>query len=310
MADYRTVKNDIMTKQLKNFYIFSGMEVFVMRKYIEKIAEVHNATIQHIDSVTEAYKGKGKSLFNKTYCYVCTDDNAFIKAENAWDVVQSQIKENILILCVTTLDRRSKFYKHFQESIITFDYLDERLLTQYIKKQLPLSDDDCGILIDVCEHSYNQILLEIDKINNYMQIKNCKADKALHDLLADGTIYEPPIDAIFMWCDAILECKPLKAFRLYEECQKIGEPSLRLLLVLYNNIKSTLQVQSCQAKDIAENTGLQAWEIRNAQKHKGVYSTAELVKALKLVRETEKSIKTGAIDEEIAVSYVMTQMMY
>lgn len=308
--DYRPVKNDIMTKSFKSFYIFTGMEVFVMRTYIHKIAEVSGKQLQRIDSVAESFKGKGMSLFKQSFCYLCTDDNEFMKTESAWDTIAEQLKDNILILCVSNIDKRSKFYKHFQDSIISFDYLDSRLLIQYIKKDLNLSQDDCNILINVCEQDYNKIRLEMDKIIRYQTMHNCASDVALHNLLIDGTIYQPPQDAIFDWCDAILDCKPVKAFRLLEECKRIGEPALRLLLVLYNNTKSTLQVQSCESRDVAQNTGLQAWEVRNAQKHKNVYSNGELVRAIKLIRETEKGIKTGAIDEEVAVPYVMTQIMY
>lgn len=308
--EVREIKQKIRTTQLDNFYIFDGDEIYVQKAYINKIAEVTNKTLQYIDSVTEVYKGKGMSLFNTSYCYVCRDDIDFMKSEKAWENIEKLVGNNILIFLVTKIDKRGKFYKHFADKIVTFEYLDTLLLTKYIQKDCDMSDGACAELISVCENDYNKIRLELDKIKCYASQCSLDIDAILDKFLVDGTIHKPPRDVIFEWVDAVLSGKPRKSFKLLDECIELGEPPLRLLLVLYNNTKHLLQVQSCPSRDISKITGLSSWEIRQVQNKVGVYSNRELVDALHYIRNAEVDIKTGRIEADIAVPYVMSFMLY
>jgi DNA polymerase III delta subunit len=108
--------------------------------------------------------------------------------------------------------------------------------------------------------------------------------------------------------DAVLKHEVNKAFDLLEQCYAVGESTIVLLSVLYTNIKQVLQVQSCKSNDIAKSTGLTSWQIKCAKEKMGHYSIGDLVYMLKLVRDTEMKIKTGEIEEQMAVPYVMVNI--
>ena len=74
------LKRDIKANNLKHFYIFTGAEVAVQDVYIKQIAKVTKTEIQRIDEVKDVYKSQ-KSLFAKPKCFICRDDNDFIKTE-------------------------------------------------------------------------------------------------------------------------------------------------------------------------------------------------------------------------------------
>ena len=313
------VKNQIKTNKIKNFYIFTGQESRVIDIYIDKIAECKKLEIQHINSISDVYsKFFNKSLVTKNYCYVLRDDKELLLQEKLWQPlsIENVQGNNIVILVLTNVDKRSKFYNRFKNNIVEFEHLPENILMKYIKKELPLNDNSCLKLIDICESDYNRILLELDKINlyantTYTEVNGNGADydRAFLDLVEQEVIYQPPKDAIFDFVDAVLKGKVKQSFELLKNCYGVGESNIVLLSVLYNNVKQVLQVQSCESNDIAKTTGLTGWQIRNAKDKCGYYSIGDLVYFLKLIRKVEKGIKTGEIDESISVDYVLVNML-
>lgn len=304
---YSDIKQQISSQTLDRFFIFSGNELEVLHIYINKIADVNNQTIRTIDSISEITKIKSGGLVNQSFCFVCYGDDIFQKDEKAWDKVSALLKQNTLIYVPTSVDKRSKFYNHFSDKIVMFDYMQRPVLIKHIKEHINLSTDNCNVLADVCENSFSRILLEIDKIKCYCDAmgSEANADIIFQQLLNDGTIYQPPTDAIFDWVDSVLEGKPRKAFKLYQDCIDMGEPPLKLITVLYQGIKRLLQVQSCTTKNISDNTGLSLWEINLVTPHIGIYGTSELVNALKDLRKLEVSIKTGKVEDSFAVPYAL-----
>lgn len=314
------VKNQIKTNKVKNFYIFTGQESRVLDIYINKIAECRKLEVVRADSISEIYsKFLSKSLVTNNYCYVLRDDKELLIQDKLWDslAVENVQGNNIVILVLTGVDKRSKFYKRFKDNIVEFEHMPENVLIKYIKKELPLSDKNCKKLIDICESDYNRILLELDKINlyadtTYIEVRGEGADynRAFLDLVEHGVIYQPSKDAIFDFVDCVLKHKVNQSFELLENYRGVGESNIVLLSVLYNNVKQVLQVQSCQSKDIPKTTGLTAWQVKCAKEKCGYYTIGDLVYFLKLIRKFEKGIKTGEIDESISVDYVLVNMLY
>ena len=306
------VQSQIKTKNLDNFYIFTGEEWEVQKIYINQISKVSNKQVKRIDSITDVFSTlRNKSFISQSYVYVARDDKEFMQNEKLYNL---NLGDNIFILLITNVDKRTKFYKAFKDKICEFGHLKPEILKKYIQKEICLSDKNCEKLMEVCDFDYGRCLLEIDKIWQYVDGcvreygKPCDVDINIvfESLLDDGTIYTPSKDAIFDLVDSILDGKP--SFNLYQQCLDVGEATMVIIKVLYDNAKATLQVQSCESKDIGKSTGLNGWQIKNAMKHKGVYSNRELINIMNLCFECQKGIVTGMIEEEFAIPYIMVNV--
>ena len=170
--------------------------------------------------------------------------------------------------------------------------------------------------MSICEYDYGRCLLEIDKIIKYGAgleyvtpdtLEKSRYDKLFLELLNDGAIYQPPRDMIFDFIDAILNAD-IRAYNLYDECIECGEAIMVMLSVLYTNAKAVLQVQSCDNNNVSKSTGLSDWQIKNARKHLNVFSNRELIDIMRLCQKCEKGIKTGEIDEQYAMKYVLANI--
>ena len=302
----------IQKNEIPDFLIFTGPEWVVQKTFIDKICEATGLDKRYVDSISDIYGTlRSRQIFVKNSVYVIRDDKEITHNEKIQEQLQhGLLGDNRLILLLTNVDKRTKFYKTYKDTIIEFDALKPAVLKKYIQKEIPLSDKSTEKLMEVCEYDYGRCLLEIDKIKHHAKATQAEdmSNNVFELLLFDGTIYQPPKDAIFDFVDAILDRDPV-CFELHEQCKAVGEATMVMISVLYNNAKSLLQVQSCSNSDISKSTGLTSWQVNNARKHLNKYRTGELVSMLRLIRECEKGIKTGQYEEQYVMEYIMTKVL-
>jgi len=312
--EIQELKQRIKNNNIPNFLIFSGEEWTVKKIYIKQIAKVKKLGIKYIDTISDASNQIiGKSLFNENYLYVCINDKEFMTEEKLQQQIINNLSKNMLILQLTSVDKRLKFTKTYKDSIVEFNTLNEAVLKLYIQKEIALSDKYCAILMDICDYNYGHCLLEIDKIKRFdSSLVSTTAiniyDAVFVKLLSDGTIYVPPKEALWDFIKAVLQNKPRLAFDLLSDLKAIETPVLSVLSNLYTNTKQLLQVQTCTSNDIAKTTGLTAWQIKNAKECINKWTTEDLVILMRLIQRTESNIKSGNIDVDIAIEYILTQM--
>ena len=307
------VKQQIKAKSLDKYYVFTGDELEVMNIFVKKIADVSGAKINRADTLSSIFsKMQNKTFLSTKTCYVIRDDKEYMSAEDIWESLESGElqNDNIIIMLYSDIDKRSKFYKHSQDRIVTFEALTDENLKKEIQKRIALSDKNCSILIDICEHNLGIILNEVDKIEKYEGSTNFSNPNTTFEYLLDcGTIHQPARDCIWDFVDAVLMRKKKQAFGLMEEALEFGNPVLTMISVLYKDTKQLLQVQGCQSSDVSKSTGLSGWDIKRAKGRINKFSNGELVSAMKVIRNTEKDIKSGGIEEGVALDYILVNML-
>lgn len=307
--DLSTLKTQIMSKKFDPMYIFTGPEVGVMDIYIKQMAKVQNALVTRLDGIDDLAKKMHKgSMLKNAQIYILRDSKEFIQdSELALKITQKNALTGVpLILIYTSIDKRSKFYKTFQDQIVEFQPMKPEILVKYAQKEVYLTEQSYNKLMEVCEYDYSRILLEVDKIKRYAQAKQVKEETAFCTLMNEGVIFQPPKDAVFDFVDAVLKGKKDLSFALLRSSYEFGEATMVLLSNLYNSTKQLLQVQSFKGDGkITEATGLTPFQVKLASERKGRNSTGDLIYLMRLVRDTEKGIKTGAIEEAMAMPYIL-----
>ena len=177
------VKRQIQAKRLDCFYVFTGEEIEAQRIYINKISEVTNKPVKRIDSAKDAFN-KRASIFKTSNIYVCRDDIDFWKSATDVDVVSELLGDNILILQMTDIDKRSKSYKTYSSQIVEFKYMDADTLYKYAHRACSMSDESIFNLIEMCENDYSRVLLEANKVCMYARAGDIDTDEAFLTLAA------------------------------------------------------------------------------------------------------------------------------
>lgn len=321
------VKTDIKNKTIKPYYIFAGDEIEIQRIYINKIAEVLGLKVVRIDSIADVWSSIiTPTLFDTSSVYVVRDDKDLQDDILETQIERNNLNGNVIINLLTTVDKRTKFYKANSDKIVLFERLSDTVLKKYIQREITLNNANCERLIAICENDYSRILLEIDKIKQYtdwlvnegydnspayeyLKLPACYPDSVFEYLIKTGTIAVPPQDAIFDLVDAILKRQIIKVFDLLEQCYAVGEANMVILSVLYNSVKQVLQVQACDSSDVTKLTGLSPWQVKCAKEKCNHYSIDELIYILKLIQNIQKGIITGKIEDEISVEYLLVNVL-
>ena len=62
--------------------------------------------------------------------------------------------------------------------------------------------------------------------------------------------------------DSVLNRNISKIYNLRKKLNNICESNIKILSLLYNNIKVVLLIQSCKSNDICKTTGLQYYQVK------------------------------------------------
>ena len=302
------LQKQIINKQLDDIYLFLGDEIAIQKIYINKIAEITNLEIQYVEEFKKIYnKLNSNDILNTKKLYIILDDIDFIKQEKVWPIIKTN--GNILVFKYNNLDKRSKFYKAYENKIVEFNKLSPDILKQYIKKDINLSDKNCNKLINICDSNYNQILLEIDKIKNIENEQLNDYNDIFEYLDKSGAFHKEISDITFEFIEKVLIRDIKSVYNLRKQLKQINESNIKLLSLLYTNFKTILLIQSCNSTDICKTTGLQYYQVKYNNDKTKFSTIGELVNALRIIQQIEKGIKSGTIDEVISLDYLLVNIL-
>jgi DNA polymerase III delta subunit len=302
------LKQKLVAKSLDSLYIFSGEEVCIMGKYVESITRASGKKAVRLDSVKELFPRLTNSSFLKVNnVFIIRDDKEFLTAENRWNLLEKLIKEHIVILLFTNLDKRKSFYKRYKDTIVEFDKLTPAQLLKYVQKEITLRDQFAISLISFCNNDYGRIISEIDKIKCLAESRNSKAEVVYLDCMKEKLIYEEPKQAVFDFVDCVLRKDAQQSFKLWRGLQQLKTSEILILSLLYMAFRQVLIVQGSKVRT-AEKTGLTGWIIKNTLEKINYYNIEDLIEILKIIQKTESGIKRGEIDVEISVEYCLIRI--
>lgn len=300
---------------IPHYMIWYGEEQKIIDMYLDRIKSFYKPV--HCESVSFVVNQlRVKSLDKSNKIYIVTEDEEYRKNEQAWQNVKEMLNKSkhILLLRYAGVNKKLKFYTQQKESFTEFVHLQPDILTSYIQKDIDLSDSNCEKLISMCGNDYGRILLEMDKI---WQLRSSifshlekgrdiiEADEAFDILIKQGAIYSEIGDITFELTNAVLGGYPDKAIQKLDEAKRKGEPTLRIISILYDGFRNLVSYNALgkDKKDAGKRTGLTGWQIKQCIDLNGGYSMKELIRNMMLCQRVESGIKTGTIEEEIALEY-------
>ena len=302
----------IAGNDIPHYLVLYGQEQTVLDMYIKQIVSVSQSQAVYIDTVASVIKQCGKKSLNKSVkCYIVSDDLSYLKAETVWDKIKKDFKKSkdYLILRYHTLDKRDKFSHNNKENLTEFAQLSAEVLQQYIYRDLPdLSEKNALSLIDYCNYDYGRILMEIDKVRQYMSVRtDLTVDSCFNQLDKQGLFHKEIGDITFELTNAVLGGYTDQAIVKLDEAKRKNEPAMMIASILYSGFRNLLAYQGLgkNKQGAMERTGLTKGELYGCSKNIGGYSLSEVKRNMLFCQQVESGIKTGLIDEDIALDYLV-----
>lgn len=303
MKSFAQLKAELDVGQLQNFYIFTGEEREVLRKYIKRI----DSNAQTIDTVESLWKQvSSKGLFSK-------GDKTFVLYNNK-EILEMKVKEIVkfigsytLILVFDTIDKRKTFFKQADGFITEFQKFNEQQLSSIVKSRLPEVSDELAVVI--AKYSNNEVSrleLELDKLNHLPLSVKITLE------LVNELMTAPLDDRIFEMIDSVAKKQVKKAFDLYTDLIELKESPIKIISILYTKFKQVFLVQSyynLPNAELAGRTGLTFYQVNFARELAGNFTNERLLQILKRIQETEVHMKTGQIDIQLGMDALLVEIM-
>lgn len=300
----------ISSNDIPHFLILFGEEQTILNIYLTHILEVTKSKRISADSVSYIMQNINKKSLDKSVrLYVVQDDMAFVRAEDSWETVRNTPTKDYIILRYHTLDKHSAFVKKNQQNLVEFARLSKEVLQTYISKDLPdLSEKNSSKLVEYCNYDYGRILMEIDKVKQYMSVRtDLTIDSCFVQLDKQGLFHKEIGDITFELTNAVLGGYTQTAIQKLDEAKRKGEPAMMIVSILYNGFRNLLAYQGLGSnkQGAMERTGMTKGELYGCTKNVGGYSITEVKRNMLKCQEIESGIKMGTIDEDIALEYAV-----
>ena len=308
------LKQEILDKKLRPTYVFCGDELVLQDIYIDEIAKVSGLDKLRIEYLSNVYsKLSVKTLIKtKPKLYIIRNDDIYYKEEKVWDKVISGKgqKGNIIILLYSNLDKRGKFYKAHEDILTEFNFIGKSILSARLQAITKWPIQYCDDLVTTCGCNYGRIKNELYKLGVLANVLKSNLTTAYLYAKKHNMIHEEIGDIIFDFTNAIIERNVTLSYKLLSQITKTDEGPIKLLSVLYNSFRNILIVQSTPQKERTEEIlGLTKGQIYVTSQKCDRYTLSELVQIIKTIQKLEKGIKTGTVDVNFAMEYLMGEVL-
>lgn len=303
------LRNAIVSKNIPSLLIFTGEEQGVEDIYIKQISAAKNYKIEKYDRLADLWKKKINSRAADALYLV--QDESVMSDEKAWECLSKlETMGGVIILKLQKIDKRLKFGKHYADKIVEFEKMTAEQLSKYIVKDLKCSRERAVELAIYCRRDYMRCLLEADKIKRLASIEKLNDIDEAFDLAVSSGVVVPDLEAeAFAFVDAVVT-RDKKCVDLYKTLVLRGEASVTALSLIFRAFKNILVAQTDPGgKGVTERTGLAPFLYFKAKGQSGKFRNGELESILLLIKIVEQGVKSGKIDEEVAVPYIMANVL-
>lgn len=317
---------DLKSENYKHIYLFTGEEIYLRSQYKKKLQD---ALISPDDTVNiNVYQGKGIDVrelidqaetmpfFSERRLLVVEDSGFFKNASPELADYLERVPDTTYFLFVENeVDKRGKLYKTVKKngSIVEFSKQTEDTLMRWIlgilkKEQKNITRSTMELFLEKTGTDMNQISMELEKLLSYTIGKEIITSEDVEAICSSQTVNQ-----IFEMINAMAQKDQKKALDLYYDLLALKEAPMRILYLIarqFNQIMliSELEQQGLSRDAIAQKLGIQSFIVRNGMRYARTFSSQQLRYAVETAVQTETDVKTGKLDEKLAVELVIVEM--
>lgn len=322
----KTIDNDIRDGRIKRAYLLYGEERYLIRQYRDKLKK---AIVTEDDTMNfsnfEGTEINQKEIidlaetlpfFAEKRLIIMEDTGLFKKGgEDLAEYLPSAPESTFFVFVEEEVDKRSKMYKAIGKSegaAIEFSQQSDDTLARWVGGRIKKEGKG------MTQAAYN---LFISKTGSDMENIDKELEKLLCYCLEKDTIEEADVEAItteqiqskvFDMVDAISNHKQKVALDLYYDLLALKEPAMRIMFLITRQFQMLMIVKSMSNrgfgnKDIASKAGCPEWAVKKYQAQGRGYSLEQLKKAVNDGVSYEEAVKTGRMNDQLAVELFIMQ---
>ncbi len=339
---WKEFKKHIQQDEIASLYLFTGAEKYLIdlayktleKKLIDPNFKSLNVTVFHDkdfdlakfqDAVeTLPFMAEKRLVVVKEPLFLGTQKKGASKEEEeqVLQCISNLPKQVCVVFLCSKVDARKKLVKtikkegeHYQ-----FDSLQESELLRWIKGKINKEK------IEVEAAALNYFVANMDYLGrnqkkNLFDVEN-EVNKLIHYTKNKGRVTQQDIDQItsksfendiFKVMDAIEKKNRREGLRRIDELIQQGEPVLKILATLSNQMKNVLKVKELSAKGytskaIAKRIGIHPFVATKSLKQSRNYTEKQLIGFINYITDIDAKIKSGQIQDLLGIELIVLEL--
>lgn len=314
----KVIKEHIKNNQFQTVYLLYGTETYLRRLYTSKLRvgalaggdEMNLSTFSGKDIDWNEIRNLADTMpfFADRRVIVLEDTGAFKNACDFADVIPTLLDTVVLIFNESEVDKRSRMYKAVKEHgyISELNALSENDLAIWVaqllsRDQKKISREDMDYLLERIGTDMENISTEVEKLVCYTDSREVitRAD-------IDAITTEQISGKIFAMTDALGAKNKALALSLYHDLLLVREKPMSILFLMIRQcnmilLASEMNRQGADRATIASKAGMPPFAVGKCLAQARNFTTTQLEHLIAYGTELEEQIKTGRIDERMAV---------
>lgn len=302
------IQNMVQRGEKPKLLIFAGSDYAVANSYINNLSRFYKLEKSYLEDLSQLPAlCRGNEMFSEDKLYIMKYPKDLSSFEKIFENINIILEDNMLIIVLNDVDKRTKFYTQNKELIVNCAPQEFKVFKDMVSGETKLSSESIKELGTICGFNYGKFLSELDKVKNYSQIKNISEDEALKHLISSGTIYTGNRDVIFEFIGRVMTAKQ-NLYELYNILKLQEESNIKLISLLYTSFRNQFICDTVVTPN-QESTGLTPFVISQCTRRKGIYSQSDLRRALSLLMKVEQGVKSGLFEEKSVIDYFLAELM-
>lgn len=321
----RTIDEDIKNQTFRTAYLLYGEEAYLKNQYKDKLKA---ALWQEGDTMNAAfYQGRStnpKELidlaetmpFFADHRLILVEDSGFFKsgAEDLAEYMEHIPQTTTFVFSETDVDKRSRMYKALKNNgrIVEFAAQNQELLTRWLLGRL--RRENKNITKAAMQEFFDRVGLDMGTLDREMEKLICYClDRDVIELAdVEAVCPQAVTNRIFDMVGAIVECRRKDALEMYYDLLALKEPPLRILFLITRQYNILMQLKDLKRKGMnnpamAKAAGIPPFVVSRSLGQASRLSVGSIEHILSYSVEMEEAVKTGQMNEQIAVELVIIE---
>ena len=325
-----SILEDLKSNTLKRVYLLYGTEQFLVRTYREKLVYgcMHKSTKELAGDMNFArFTGPSTDVrevndfvqtmpfFAERRLVVLDDTQWFQRSDDDVAELIANIPDTATVLFVEDgVDKRTNTYKAVEKNgyAADFEALKEEDIKRWICREVDrmgkkITNGAVAALMDAAGDDLGALKTELDKVGAY-----CLDKEAIERADVEALTNPKAEDRVFEMMDLIGAKRRKEALDLYNDLLELRESPIKILSLMERHFKILIAVKDLRRgglgkNRIADRLGLKPFRADRYMAQSGNFTMQGLKEALADAAEYDKAIKSGGINERMAVEMLIVK---
>lgn len=319
------IKEDIKKKEFAPVYLLYGQESYLKNMYKNKLKE---AIIAGDDGMNFSYfEGKDTEeqkvqdiadtlpFFAERRLIIIENSGWFKSSNTFFEYLAGMPPATHIVFVENEVDKRGKLFKYISKSgvAVSMEEMQSKDLVLWIAKNCQqnnkkIRESTVQYFLEYVEHDMMHMQNELEKLFAYAHERD-EITKADIDAVCTLQLH----NRIFEMIDAVGEKNRNKTLQLYYDLLALREKPMSILFLLIRHFRILLLVKEQEALHTANNliakkAGVPPFTIKKYTYQAKKFSSDGILSAFTRCVDTEESVKTGKVKEQLAVELLLLEL--